>query len=179
MKLVKIHGRTPQILTTGNGGKYVSREAKIYYASEGVTAKPTVPYQPQKNGIAESLNGTLVSATRAALYQSKLPPECWEDALRDAVFKYNPSIYCATGQIPHALCFGTPPSISALHASGQLGTVAVITDKIRMRKLHPRAFAARYMYAINVDILIVLNHTNGQYKRIRTDVIPYRLNTVQ
>ena len=38
-----------------------------------------------------------------------------------------------------------------------------------MQKLHPRAYPARNMYAINVDRIVVINLKNGQYKQIRTN----------
>ena len=38
-----------------------------------------------------------------------------------------------------------------------------------MQKLHPRAYLARYMYAINVNRIIVINLKNGQYTQIRTN----------
>ena len=57
------------------------------YMQNGTTPKPTVPYAPQQDSIAERLNATLVSAARSALFHSSLAPAFWEDALRDASFK--------------------------------------------------------------------------------------------
>lgn len=85
------HGQAPQMFTTDNAGEYISKAATQFYQAEGITLKPSTPYSPQENGIAERINSTLMTAARAALYHSKLPPVFWEEVVRDVCFKYNPT----------------------------------------------------------------------------------------
>ena len=172
IKLVETqHGSPPQIFTTDNAPEYLSKTAKTIYMQHGMTPKPTVPYSPQQNSIAERLNATLVSAARSALFHSNLSDGFWEDALRDATFKYNISRHSSTGKLPFTVWYGHPPPLSQLFCFGQLGTATIRADK---KKLHARSFPSRYMYPVDFTNIVVLTLHNGQYKQVRAaDFKPY------
>jgi len=74
-------GKKIKILRTDNGTEYESNEFNDYYRETGIKTETTTTYTPEKNGVVERKNQTLIDATRAMLqdqvYQSsygeKLP----------------------------------------------------------------------------------------------------------
>ena len=72
-----------------NANEYTSHIMKQIYDKYGIIHHLRNPHQPQKNGIAERLNCTIIESVRALLYTSKLDDMYWVDAARDTIFKYN------------------------------------------------------------------------------------------
>ena len=60
-------GRKLKTLRTDNGGEYVSADFEKCLKKEGVRHELTVPKTPEKNGVAERMNRTLVEAVRSML----------------------------------------------------------------------------------------------------------------
>ena len=65
MKCIRIDG----------GGEFVEKNFKDYLEENGIQYQLTAPYTPQKNGVAERLNLTLLNSARTMLRRSKLPKE--------------------------------------------------------------------------------------------------------
>ena len=60
-------GRKLKTLRTDNGGKYVSADFEKCLKKEGVRHELTVAKTPEKNGVAEKMNRTVVEAVRSML----------------------------------------------------------------------------------------------------------------
>ena len=60
-------------LQTDRGGEFMSDEFTGYLESQGTMRKLTVHDTPQQNGVAERLNGVLVTKVCAMLHNAKLP----------------------------------------------------------------------------------------------------------
>ena len=169
--IAKQTGSYPQIFRTDNAKEYKSASAQQVYQKNFLHFTTTTPYSPQENSIAERLNQTLVNAAKAALFHSKLPPHYWEDAICDALYKYNITIHRSTGQLPYSLWFDCPPSPSELYAFGQLGSVPSLKPK---RKLETRSIPARYMYAKDDNYITILRIADNTYHQVRAiDFMPY------
>jgi hypothetical protein len=69
--------RTIRVLRTDNGGEYTSKEFNYLCAGEGIKRDLIVPYNPQKNGVAERKNMAIVGAVRAMLHDQGLPLFFW------------------------------------------------------------------------------------------------------
>lgn len=121
----KKHGHRPQLLRTDNAKEYQSSTMNNLLNHHGIVYSSTIPYSPQQNSLAERINSTLVAAARSNLSHSNLPDTYWEQAIRDAVFKYNITMHTTTKQLPYTMWHGHPPSISAIFAFGQFGCHSV------------------------------------------------------
>lgn len=69
----------PALVTTDNAKEYTANYVKNFMAQRGINLRPTTPYTPQENAIAERINRTIMNSARAALTHSKLPPSYWEE----------------------------------------------------------------------------------------------------
>jgi len=63
-------GHKIEALRTNNGGGYISNEFKDYLKSRGIRYKLTIPYTPERNGVAKRLNCTLMEAARSMMFHS-------------------------------------------------------------------------------------------------------------
>ncbi|GJS49945.1 retrovirus-related pol polyprotein from transposon TNT 1-94 [Tanacetum coccineum] len=65
--------KTVRFVRTDNGIEFVNKNLIDFYESIGITHEKTVPRTPQRNGVVERRNRTLVEAARTMLIFSKAP----------------------------------------------------------------------------------------------------------
>ena len=97
-----------------------------------------------------------MSAVQASLHHANLPFPYWEDAARDAIFKYNLIRHAATHASPHAIWHKRNPAPSRLFILGQLGTCLQRADKTKQKNFDARGFRCRYMYASYQPHIVVM-----------------------
>ena len=178
------NGEQPRLLVTDNAKEYLSKQVQqqlahrgVKYrptnpkqvqqqlAHRGVKYRPTTPYTPQENALAERINRTLMDKVRATLAHSKLHAVYWQDALHDAVFKYNITYHHGVKGIPHTLWYQAKPQVKKILAFGQLGFTPIL--KPNMPKLHSKATQVRYMYAYDETHICVQNIESRRYSKMR------------
>ena len=74
------HQKTPAAFRTDNGGEYVTKDLKGFFASNRIIHEFSTLYSPESNGDAESLNCMIGESLRAMLqsasvYDKKLRAE--------------------------------------------------------------------------------------------------------
>lgn len=69
----KACGRKLNVLHTYNGREFTAGEFADYCANEDITHHYSAPYSPQRNGIVERRNHTMVGMARALLKQRGMP----------------------------------------------------------------------------------------------------------
>ena len=84
-------GRKLKTLRTDNGGEYVSADFEKSLKKEGVRHELTVPKTPERNGVAERMNRTLVEAVRSMLADVRLSQRFRAEAMSTAVYLRNRS----------------------------------------------------------------------------------------
>ncbi|GKB30850.1 retrovirus-related pol polyprotein from transposon TNT 1-94 [Tanacetum coccineum] len=70
-------GRTVKKLRTDNGLKFCNREFKQLCVESGIARHLTVVGTPQQNGLAESMNKTLMDKVTSTAIEKKTPMEMW------------------------------------------------------------------------------------------------------
>ena len=78
----------PKNFRTDNGTEY-RKACKKFCISKEIAREFTVPETPEKNGVAERFNRTVVKATRCLLIDSKLTKICWVRAVDKACYARN------------------------------------------------------------------------------------------
>ena len=79
----------------------------------GIAQQKTTPYTPQKNGVAERMNRTLMEKERSMLSGTGLGQEFWAKAVETACYLVNRSPSSALeDKTPHEVWTGKKPSLS-------------------------------------------------------------------
>ena len=84
-----------KILKTNNGTKYESNEFKYYCKEAGIKRETTTAYTPEKNGVAERKNHSIVEATRAMLHHQSLTKFLWAEAANTTMYVQNRCLHQA------------------------------------------------------------------------------------
>lgn len=89
-KLITNQLSTPiKRLQTDNGGEYTGTDFKEWTASLGIMHQFTIPHTPQRNGLAERKNYTIINKTICALANARLPRSWWPFAAGYGIFCMN------------------------------------------------------------------------------------------
>ena len=82
-------GKKIKALRYDHGGEYLSHEFSSHLKSCGIVPQLTPPGTPQRNGVSERRNRTLLDMIRSMMSQSDLPLSFWGYALETAAFTLN------------------------------------------------------------------------------------------
>lgn len=131
-------GQTVRALRTDNGGEYTSKAFSDFCSFKGITRELTPPYTPQRNGVAERRNRSLLDITRCLLLDKALPGHLWGEAVKAAGDILNlRSTKKHPDMTPNELFFGKKPSIAHLCIFGS--PVFAHVPKTKRSKLDPRS----------------------------------------
>ena len=86
----------------------------------GIQREYSCRYTPEKNGVAERKNRSIVDAARAMLEEKNLPKFYWAEAVRAAVYIQN---RIRDKVSAHELYFGTKPNLRHLRVFGSIAYV--------------------------------------------------------
>ncbi|GJX71778.1 putative ribonuclease H-like domain-containing protein [Tanacetum coccineum] len=78
-----------KMIRCDNGTEFKNREMNQFYEMEGILRQFSVARNPQKNGVADRRNRTLIKAARTMLADSKLPTTFWSKAVNTACYVKN------------------------------------------------------------------------------------------
>jgi hypothetical protein len=147
-----------------DGGTEYNRFEKVA-TSRGTKVTRTPIHTPQRNGIAERKNRTIMEMARALLYHANLPVEkYWRYAVETAVVIHNRcTIVNEHGKTMHELFTGHAPELSFMRVFGCDAYVRVVDPKT---KLAPRSekgiflgydVKREYCYRVKVRDTIVVS----------------------
>src|SRR3954462_9101935 len=111
-------GKTIKLLRSDRGGEYLSQEFDDHLKSRGIVPQITTPGTPQRNGVSERRNRTLLDMVRSMMSQSDLPLAFWGYALETAAFTLNRVPSKSVEKTPHEMWTGKKPSLSFLKIWG-------------------------------------------------------------
>ena len=131
-------GQRVKALRTDNGGEYTSRDFSDYCSSKGILRELVPPYTPERNGVAERKNRSILDITRCLLLDKILPSHLWGEAVKAAGDILNlRSTKRSPDKTPEELFYGKKPSIDHLRVFGS--PVFVHIPKASRSKLAPRS----------------------------------------
>ena len=96
----------PRLLTSDNGGEFISDALKQACVLIGVEKRTSVPYRPQSQGNVERQNRTLIKDLQKRLLQHG---KTWVDHLPYTEWSHNTTPFSKTGMSPYFLFFGREP----------------------------------------------------------------------
>src|SRR5260221_5159910 len=92
----------------------------------GIHRHHTTQNRPQQNGVTEKANRTMADDISAMLFEAKLPPSLWEEALTAQMHLPTSSL---KGMTPHEAWYKCKPDVSHLCVWGCLAYVFIQKDK--------------------------------------------------
>jgi hypothetical protein len=101
----------------------------------GIVSQLTPAGTPQRNGVSECRNRTLLDMVRSMMSLTDLPLSFWGHALETAAFTLNRAPSKSIETTPYELWFGNKPKLSFLKVSG----CDVYVKKLQPDKLEPKA----------------------------------------
>eukprot|EP00253_Pinus_taeda_P014195 PITA_14195 len=78
-----------KVLRTDRGGEYISKEFLRFCRENGIHKQFTARYTPQRNGVAERKNKTIMDMVRSMLKAKHFPNDYWAEAVNCAVYILN------------------------------------------------------------------------------------------
>eukprot|EP00253_Pinus_taeda_P032549 PITA_32549 len=91
MLLLKESNKLLKCLRIDNGGEYCSNAFKEYCNRLGIKHEKPMPGTPQRNGVAERMNRTIMEKVRSMLFNSSLEKNFWAEAVRTTCYLINRS----------------------------------------------------------------------------------------
>lgn len=131
-------GYSIKTLRTCNGGEYTSHAFHDFCSSKGIIRELTPPHTPQRKGVAERRNRSLLDITRCLLLDKALPGHLWGEAIKAASIILNlRSTKWHPDKTPNKLFSGKKPSITHLRNFGSPAFAHI--PKTSRTKLDPRS----------------------------------------
>ncbi|GJX94718.1 retrovirus-related pol polyprotein from transposon TNT 1-94, partial [Tanacetum coccineum] len=135
MRVISVNGKK---IRTDNGIEFVNQNLREYYEKVGITHETSVARSPQKNGVDERRNRTLIEAARTMLIYAKALLYLWVEAVATACYTQNHSIICLRhDKTPYELLHDKLPDLSFLHVFGAL--CYLTNDSENLGRLQPKA----------------------------------------
>ena len=110
--------RKIKFLRSDRGEKYLSYEFGLHLKQCGIVSQLTPPGTPQRNGVSERRNRTLLDMVRSMMSLTDLPLSFWGYALETAAFTLNRAPSKSVETTPYELWFGKKPKLSFLKVWG-------------------------------------------------------------
>ena len=105
-------GKKIKDLRSDHGGEYLSHEFSNHLKSCGIVPQLTPSGTPQKNGVSECRNRTLLDMVQSMMSQSDLPLSFWGYALETSAFTLNRVLSKFIVKTPYEMWTGKSPSLS-------------------------------------------------------------------
>src|SRR5664279_481039 len=128
-------GKKIKLLRSDRGGEYMSHEFDSHLKSCGIVSQLTPPGTPQRNGVSERRNRTLLDLVRSMMSLTDLPLLFWGYALETTAFTLNRSPSKSVETTPYEMWTGKRPSLSFLKIWG----CDVFVKRLQPNKLEPKA----------------------------------------
>ncbi|GKB55254.1 retrovirus-related pol polyprotein from transposon TNT 1-94 [Tanacetum coccineum] len=142
-------------IRTDNGTEFKNATLKAHYEKLGIMQQFLIDRKPQKNGIVEQHNRTLVEAARTMLIFSRLLEFLWAEAVSTACFTQNRSIiHTRHNKTPYELLRDRKPNVEYFYVFGSL--CYPTNDRDDLGKMKPKTNIVESMntpYKDNLDNL--------------------------
>src|SRR5664279_5191168 len=128
-------GKKIKLLRFDRGGEYMSQEFDSHLKSCGIVSQLTPPGTPQRNGVSERRNRTLLDMVRSMMSQTDLSLSFWGYCLETVAFTLNKVPSKAVDNTPHEMWTDKRLSLSFLKIWG----CEAFVKRLQSDKLTPKS----------------------------------------
>ena len=129
------HNKKIKFLRSDRGDEYLSYEFGLHLKQCGIVSQLTPPGTPQRNGVSERRNHTLLDMVRSMMSLTDLPLLFWGYALETAAFTLNRAPSKSVETTPYEPWFGKKPNLSFLEVWG----CDTYVKRLQPDKLEPKS----------------------------------------
>ena len=108
------HKKKIKFLQSDHGGEYLTYEFGLHLKQCGIVSQVTPLGKPQRNGVVECHNYTLLDMVHSMMSLTNLPLSFWDYALETYAFTLNRALFESVETTPYELWFGKKPKLSFL-----------------------------------------------------------------
>jgi hypothetical protein len=162
-------------IRSDNGSEFKNLQVEEYLEEEGVKHEFSAPYTPQRNGVVERKNGTLIDMARMRLGEFKTPERFWSEDVNTTCHAINRLyLHRLLKKTSYELLTGNKPNISYFRVFGS--KCYILVKKGRHSKFAPKAVEGFLLgYDSNTKVYRVFNKSSGLVE-ISSDVVFYETN---
>ena len=118
MKWKNHRNKKIKFLRSDHGDEYLNYEFGLQLKQCGIVSQLTPHGTPQRNGVSECHNRTLLDMVRSMMYLTNLPLSFWGYALETVAFTLKRAPSKSVETTPYELWFGKKPKLSFLKVWG-------------------------------------------------------------
>nr|KYP52459.1 Retrovirus-related Pol polyprotein from transposon TNT 1-94 [Cajanus cajan] len=101
-----------QVLRSDNGKEYILDQFNSLCEETGIEHQLTTPYTPQKNGVNERKNRTIMEMATSMMHEKELPKKFWAKATNMTMFLLNRlPTKAVLGKTPYEAWYGYKPFV--------------------------------------------------------------------
>ena len=134
-------GKKIKLLRSDRGSEYMSQEFDDHLKNRGIVPQLTPSGTPQRNGVSERRNRTLLDMVRSMMSQSDLPLSFWGYALETAAFTLNRVPSKSVDKTPYEIWTAKSHGLSFLKIWGREAYV----KRLQSDKLTPKSGKCIFM----------------------------------
>nr|GEZ59123.1 retrovirus-related Pol polyprotein from transposon TNT 1-94 [Tanacetum cinerariifolium] len=124
-----------RIVRTDKGMEFLNKTLHAYFASEGINHKTSVARTPERNGVVERWNRTLVEAARTMLSAAKFPLFFWAEAIAIVCFTQNRSLIIPRHEkTPYHIINDQKPFVKFFYIFGSLCYIVRVGENLDKMK---------------------------------------------
>ena len=127
-----------KFLRSDRGGEYLSFEFGAHLRQCGIVSQLRPPGTPQRNGVSECRNRTLLEMVRSMMSLTDLPLSFWGYALETAAFTLNRAPSKSVETTPYELWYGKRQSCRFL----KFGDVMLMSKSFSLKSWNPKRKSA-------------------------------------
>jgi hypothetical protein len=145
------HNQKIKVVRLDHGGEYYGRHTPYgqvpgpfarFLQENGIVAQYSTPGEPQRNGVVERRNRTLMDMVRSMLSYSTLPVNLWMEALKTATHILNKVSSKSVPTTPYERWTGREPSLRYMRVWGCPAEAKVFNPNIG--KLDPKTVSCHF-----------------------------------
>jgi hypothetical protein len=148
-------------IRSDNGSEFKNLQVEEYLEEKGIKHEFSAPYTPQKNGVVERKNKTLIDMARTMLREYKTPKQFWSEAVNTACHAINRLyLHRLLKKTSYELLTGNKPNVSYIRVFGS--KCYILVKKGRHPKFAPKAVEGFFLgYDSNTKMYRVFNKSSG------------------
>ncbi|KNZ48091.1 hypothetical protein VP01_5919g1, partial [Puccinia sorghi] len=114
----KRFGYYPSVLHSDRGGEFINQAMEEFCRHHLIKSRTSDPYTPQKNGLAERHNRTIIESLWTILTDSKIPRCFWSDIVKVSTLTLNQIPSHRSSKSPYELFRGRTIPLDYFHPIG-------------------------------------------------------------